>query len=256
MTVYDNKAYTFALVLKPEDAGDAAIEPPERMDFDALLRFPRVTTILEHVLAKPALAQWAYYKTLEGVDILQDHGFLDPDDDLDALLAQNRLRPNDIKEERADQGTATHAYLQALVTGATTVQVDTGHEAGVSKWWRTSGCIPVHSEKVVVSLAHLYAGRFDLLNSRLDWRGTGITDLKTRKVKERKSDKRIYGSDKAQIGAYRVAWNEMFPEARVTWGSVLVAMPDGTFDEEIVGPEWDEIFIRIREIYRLMGEPT
>ncbi len=238
----DNRHYRFALV-----GFNTELVPGE--DF---IPFVRVTEVIQETLAKPALVRWAYQKTVQGVEILQDHALLDPDEDTDELLRMSRIRPEDLKEERADEGTEAHAYLNLLLEKHQPVDAGNPTEAAILKWWKTSGVIPVASEVLLYSLKERYAGRSDSINSRLDWPGKGVTDLKTRKPLEDRQKSSVYSSDKAQIGAYRVAWNEMHPDDKLTWGSVLIARFDGTIEEEIVGPEWDRVWLNLRDIYRVL----
>lgn len=224
-------------------------EPPRDAE---VLSLVRVTTVIAETLAKPALVRWAYDRTLDGVEILQDHGLLDFDEELDTLLRLNRLRPDDLKDERAGQGTEAHEYLNRLLTSGKNEDASNPTEAAILKWWKRSGVLPVESETLLYSLQNRYAGRADSINSRLDGIGKGVTDLKTRKPLATYQKSSVYTSDKAQIGAYRVAWNEMHPDDQLTFGSVLIARHDGTMEEAFVGPEWDRVWLNLRDIYRVL----
>lgn len=263
----DKPGYTF--VLRDENTG--------RYVEDVSITLPSPTTIIKRTLAAPQLVGWAYRTTRDNIsgmvsvltapDMLRDNGrtvltdVLADADELEAYLASNRLRPDDIKDEGAERGKEGHAYLEhlgrAYLTSGEEVAASiaastlsnsthsTGWEQGIAQWWVDRNPRVVASEKVVWSLQgdESYCGSVDLIY--MDKYGDlVVTDLKTREAKgscpikhrteeaARKCHGRVpYDSDHAQVCAYAQAYEEMTGEV-VAYTSVLIVTDDGAYYEE------------------------
>jgi hypothetical protein len=189
---------------------------------------PRVTTIIGQTLAKPELTEWYYRTTIEGVEILHDN-FPEAFEQfaLEELLEANRLRPHDLRDERADEGTETHEYLATLARWTSEIiwpAAGDGYQEAVLDWWESQRKDVVASEAILLSLKHGFAGSCDLV---CDLGNTPrvIVDLKTRRA-----GGQAYVSDHLQLAAYRIAWNEMHPDQPCNPTSVvLLAFDDGTW---------------------------
>jgi hypothetical protein len=188
---------------------------------------PRVTTIIGQTLAKPELTEWYYRTTIEGVEILHDN-FPKAFEQfaLEELLEANRLRPHDLRDERADEGTATHEFL-AQIVGSEYLELPEeapGYDRAVADWVNHTRLNVIASEATLLSLKHGFAGSCDLVCD-LGYTPRVIVDLKTRRA-----GGQAYISDHLQLAAYRIAWNEMHPDQLCNPTSVvLLAFDDGTW---------------------------
>ena len=235
--------YTF--VLKNVSTG--------RYDKDVEIALPSVTTIIGRVLNKPSLPAWYYNQTRDNLAGLVAVSMWDStvaaDDLLDTLsdadmleewLAENRMRPVDIRNARAEEGTAAHTFLEQLCETYLAADKDPaapiavarkmqenpacdGYHHAVADWWLSRQPEVIASEQVVYSLKHGYAGTVDLV-----WEEDGylvVTDLKTRKEGQTVRD-----SDDLQTAAYAEAYEEMTGQT-VYFRSVLIVRSDGSWDE-------------------------
>ena len=232
---------------------------------------PRVTEVIKATLAAPNLIEWTYRRTVDSIagaiGVLQGTG-LDDDsfwetlgdaDLLDEWLQENRIRPIDVRDERASEGHRAHEFLAflaqqtlshgpekgKLIANAVLEESNsTAFSQGVASWWLAESPQPVASEIPLVSLTHRYAGTCDLV-----WRDSEdeliLTDLKTRRA-----GIGVQLSDEIQVTAYIRAYEEM-RQIPVYRGSVLVACDDATFDEQDVSVD-EEVFLRLRELYRMI----
>lgn len=208
-----------------------------------VIELPSVTSIIHRNLAAPALVPWAYRQTVESVEILLEawskseedpSSVFDPtfyEDDLDALLTEARLRPEDIRDEAAERGQAAHAWLERHAAGMedhpTMRHIGPNlYEVGVTDWWNEKKPLVYASEKLLISLRYQYAGTVDLI--WVDKRGKVVlTDLKTRD----NTWTTAYESDLIQVAAYKQAWEEMTGKV-IDRTSVLIVKPDGSWIED------------------------
>lgn len=228
-------------------------------DESNVISLPSVTTIIHATLASPALVPWAYRTTVEGVghllDAYPDETTIDElqNYDLDELLKENKLRPDDIRDAGASRGTDAHAYLEYLagLPHAEALEVaedyvkhgDDAFRLAICKWWCVARPIVVASEARLKSLRYGFAGTVDLVWKQGKNLGPGITDLKTRKA-----NSSSYRDDEAQIAGYTIMWNEENPDNQARWGSVLIAMDDGNFAENSARCS-PETFISIKNVF-------
>ncbi|MGH7273711.1 MAG: hypothetical protein ACREIQ_04555, partial [Nitrospiria bacterium] len=161
-------------------------------------------------------------------------------EELEGLLKEAKIRPIDVRDQRGDEGTATHAFLERLINVAlagdpgdadpiaeVAVQKGPSLEAGVGAWWLESKPIPIAGELFVRSLKHGFAGTVDLVQLHPSASFSLVTDLKTRGV-----GKGVYDSDYVQVDAYAIAYEEMRGH-RVSDTSVLIVREDGSYEESI-----------------------
>jgi hypothetical protein len=177
-------------------------------------QLPSVTHILDVVVNKPALQHWTYRKTLFAVaDLLRRYGGKVPQDpdSLASLLKREKLRPVDVRDSAAKDGTAAHDFMEKLVTAGRREQNRMLKEAlssatppalrGVALWWETERDAVdkvLAAERVLVSFKGRYAGTLDIVFRRTD--GTVVlADLKTGGV---------YHTSFLQLAAYKLAWEE------------------------------------------------
>lgn len=244
----DTATYRWVLMDKSQD-------PPVPLPGVTDIELPSVTTIIKATMAAPALLGWTYRTTLESVDML--HEYYDSiryyrEHDLDALLEVNRLRPDDIRDEAAERGTATHSYLEALASPTAEEDEErfwlaTPYIQAVKDWWEKEQPVVESSEGTVVSLKYGFAGTLDLV-----WSGRHgafrLTDLKTRK--EGFTDP--YISDLVQLDGLRIAWEET-TGVPIGSTSVLVAREDGT-PLEVVRNVPRGIFLKVLDLYNAVRE--
>lgn len=194
----------------------------------------------------------AHEAVLKVLDMLTDA------DMLEEYLAENELRPQDIMEAQGVIGTERHELFETLGRlGLASPSrawkraewilknTDDGHERAIADWWLTRMPIVTASEVRLPSHEHVYCGTCDLV-----WEndlGLTITDLKNRKADdpcgvahrtERAADRchvrHSYESDQIQVGAYEIAWNELYPVNPVYRRTVLIAKADGRWTEDEV----------------------
>lgn len=150
---------------------------------DARLPSPSTIAKMLDTNTEPLL-RWAAKQTCEGVVRL---GHV-PDSGAvlwDALTA-SKLTYSDLREQRAQEGTAVHVRVLEALAGdgpvpslADVTAEERGYAQGVFRFWHEHEPVPIVSEQVVYSAEHGFAGRFDLLALLDDQRV--LIDLKTSK---------------------------------------------------------------------------
>lgn len=263
-----------------------------RYDQDTRISLPRVSTIIQAVLAKPQLVLWAYNTTLDSVAEIvrlmdeEYHGedasrgnsafreaFLDTFGDhelLDEYIRENGLHYDDMSDAAAERGKDAHEFLRVLAQTHKVSESDAlqfadrmqqnardPYKRAVAGWWLQRRPEPLFSEKVVFSLRHGYAGRFDLAAKLFDARVPGepspftvdIIDLKTRRA-----DLSTYKSDEVQLALYKVAAQErgLLSEYPHLGKRVLLASEDGEPAREVEAWVPDEAALKIVELYYLL----
>jgi hypothetical protein len=223
---------------------------------------PSVTTVLD-ILHKPALTWWGMKVGVEGVSKLLEDAWIGPEatgtgwflcddhggpadvDTITRLLTEAKLTVNHQRDKAADRGTRVHR--QALERWAQTWELpdpfyfaegERGYVEGLRKFLEAMPLLsPIHSELMVGSAEHGFAGRFDLYaqtpeieiqtgprTKRVIPNGAGIWDLKT--------SKGIYLSHEIQLAGYRLAMEES-GYGRSDYEAVVVVRSDGTFDVKV-----------------------
>ena len=266
MRVAGNKSY-YEFVLRNANTG--------RYDQSVSIKLDSVTTIIKATLAAPQLVGWAYRVTRDNIaglisvfdewddmpgddDGIGMMGMLSDADMLDEYLKDNRLRPDDVRDEAATRGSTEHGFLERL--GAAGLETEGAAQQvaqdclssdktndfskGIAGWWLDRNPRVVASEVVLVCLQYRFCGSVDLI--WLDDDGQlVVTDLKTRGA-----GKGAYSSDHIQVGAYAIAYEEMYGRM-VDRTSVLVVREDGTWlEEETTIPR--QTFIDLCNVYRAL----
>jgi hypothetical protein len=231
---------------------------------DVVIALPSSTTIIKQTLAAPQLVGWAYRTTRDNIaglvtQLLKQDGVheqifdvLTDGDWLDEVLKENQLRPDDVRDERAEAGSREHKTLETLAgmdpeqayeQAAKRLQEGSqGSERAIYQWWVDTNPTVVSAELILPCVQHGYCGTTDLV-----WydgqHEKVVTDLKTRRA-----ELYDYDSDQFQVDSYRVAYNLLHPEAPAVRGSVLLAFDDGTYDEaEVTLPEGE--FLKVKAVY-------
>ena len=246
--------YTF--VLRNENTG--------RYMKDVTIWLPSSTTIIKQTLAAPALVGWAYRTTRDNIAGLVDTLALMPDlraeqivdmladaDWLDEYLKENQLRPDDVRDEKAEVGSGTHGILEELCRNTrdkaeelATQYLDSaeGSVRAVAGWWLVNQPDVIESEKILPHHREGYCGTTDLVWRPKDTDRVRVTDLKSRRA-----GLYVYEGDQYQVDSYRLAWNAT-QEEQAYDGSVLLAFDDGTYKEEPVTLE-EGAFLNLKVVY-------
>ena len=219
---------------------------------DVVISLPSSTTIIKQTLAAPQLVGWAYRTTRDNIAGLVDQLALMPDlraeqivdmlsdaDWLEEYLKENKLRPDDIKDEAGGRGTKAHSLLERLagyedtehaykvaLTIAEGRDIDPFDRA-IATWWVETTPMVVASERILPCPQHGYCGTTDLV--WYDGQEIVVSDLKTRRA-----GLYDYDSDQYQVDSYRTAYNLLNPANPATRGTVILAFDDGTYGEESV----------------------
>lgn len=252
-----NPNYTF--VLRDENTG--------RYVKDVTISLPSSTTIIKRTLANPALVSWAYRFTRDVISgvvsvFADESGSIDSEvvdmltdaDWLEEFLKENRLRPNDIRDERGETGNKEHAVFERLAKASiedpdaayvlaekTLASPSSPYEEAIASWWLAEEPDVLFSEQVLPCLEHGYCGTVDLVARRAD-KQIVVTDLKTRRA-----GLYDYVSDQFQVDSYITAYNLRYPNTKADGGSVLLVFDDGTWDEvEVVLPPGS--FLRLKAV--------
>lgn len=206
--------------------------------------FPSVTTILEKVLAKPALAGWYYKQAVEGVaNLLRKYGDQTPSDlpSLHSLLSSEGLSPYAQRDEATDHGTKVHKALERLAQGrkvAARPEVES-----LLEWWDIPKDKVVATEKVAVSFRHQYAGTIDLMYCDMDPDHLTLMDCKT--------GKNIHWENVLQLEAYALAWEEMYGRKVSTLKILHLPRLGGCYEYDFpAGGERDTWLDIVRIFYR------
>lgn len=188
---------------------------------------PSVSTILDKSIPKN-LSGWVERLTVKGhIDLRQIRGPVIDTYGPDAVLKEMHAlgcRYYQERDKAADRGTDVHTAFEQLSDGKVPNLRDwpleqRGYIQGFVKWWLKHEPKVLHSEIVVGSWSHQYAGRMDLL-AEIDGR-VGVIDLKTSKA--------IRESHHFQTQGYMIAVSESgyaVPE----FGAILRTAVDGAFE--------------------------
>lgn len=218
-----------------------------KYDKDVTIDLPSSTTIVKATLAAPQLVGWAYRTTRDSIAGLLEYA--DPEtleliagdgDVLEEWLADNKMRPDDVRDERAEEGTAAHKTLEtlselsmkdeeaALLAAQKIIDKPPKDlsQVAVADWFIKTTPTVIASEKVLPNLRYGYCGTCDLVYLR-EGNHVCVLDLKTRRA-----GLYPYTSDEFQVDSYMVAYNSNNPKTPATVGSVLIAYDDGTWREQ------------------------
>lgn len=236
-------------------------------------KLPSVTTILG-ILEKPGLPFWSERLTAEGcIELARDGGLpLDVDGAL-GQLTRRQLRHFQIKEQKAERGKLSHEDLVHLAAGRDLPPLDSypedqrGFVRGLAAFLADYRPEIVHSELMVASLEHGYAGRLDLHaelgittqpNGRPAPRGVGLLDLKTHdrlpSTKPSKANpegqvKTPYPEHLIQVGLYEMASRESGYDP-TDWQAIVRVDAEGNYDFTVSWLE-PEAALELLPAYRL-----
>ncbi len=167
--------------------------------------FPSVTTVLG-VIAKPALIPWARNVALQDVrDTLYEHldsGGQDINELwVDGIIEQARQRPDQVRDEAADFGTASHTLIEQIILGEEPeVLPEFAQVVANFTEWRRKAHLDIHlTETTVYSAKYHYAGSMDAVA----YRGKALV------VIDWKTSNGLYREHALQVAAYAKALEEM-----------------------------------------------
>lgn len=248
----------------PSQAGDNKhyeLVNPKTKELEYL---PRVTSIIGRTLSKPYLVKWAEnfardavffafqeLTPIERLEILEDV------DDFHQWFKDQGLTTDNYTKKRAGEGKEAHATLEKLggydAVDAMKLAHDIldheenwgGYEVAIARWWIATEPKVLHSEALLVSWRHRYAGTVDLIWQDKD-DNVVITDFKSRRA-----DLGMYESDDIQTGAYEIAYKEVRHQTHPMRRTVPLVHPDGTYHEEDAKLPADA-FLDLRSLYRKM----
>ena len=215
-------------------------------------RMTGVTTILNSVLAKPALISWA---SNMAVDYVKEHAKPSIDLHYDytqllAILEEARTAYAKKRDKAADTGTLAHAEVEKYIktgnwTPTGTKQIDDMVMLFIV-WAQKEKVKFLESEKVVWSKKYFYGGKFDFLceiNGKIY-----LGDYKT--------GNSIYKEMQFQTAAYRLALEECEPETKVDGSIIVNTTKDGKFNVEMFfdyeGAK--DGFLACLKLYRLLNQ--
>jgi hypothetical protein len=193
---------------------------------------PGVTTVLNSVLAKPALIQWAWELGRQGLDW------------------------KEVRDSAGDVGTLAHYLIMCTLKGEmpdtseysqADIQKANNSLAKFKSWLKEHPISPIMIETPLVSEEYKYGGTLDLF---AEYNGEfTLTDFKTGKA--------LYPEYFYQVAAYRQLLQEQgwpVASARI----LRIGRDESEGFEEVVRTsletEW-QIFLRCLEIYRLRSPP-
>jgi hypothetical protein len=207
--------------------------------------FPSVSTILDHVLAKPALMHWYFTNTVGAFSILlQRYGSNLPSDipTLMSLLKQHGLGPYETRDARAKQGSSDHNDLSRLVSG----EIDITSNWGLNEWWQgNKKVLRVRANEVpVVSFKHKYAGTVDLVYTYGKNGLLTLGDLKTGAT--------VSVSAYLQLCAYQLAWNELNPSDQIQVTEIIHCPQGKQAFTVLENPFRPEQFLPIVDLYYML----
>lgn len=196
-------------------------------------RLPGTTTVIGRFKESGALIAWAYGRGKEGLELYES------------------------RDKAAELGTLAHSMVEEYIKGndpqsaLDAVHLTKGDSDSVNsafdaflEWYDGNKFEVIAQEVQLVSEKYLYGGTPDAVarDSKgriclLDW----------------KTSNGVYSDYIVQLGAYRILWNENFPEQQLTGGSHLCrfAKEGGDFAHHYF-PNIDEAeraFILMRELY-------
>lgn len=242
---------------------------------------PSASTVLD-VLEKGGLSWWGMKVGVEGVcrlyaradqgteqerfAVLDDLGNVNVDGLVDRLKAE-KLTVNHVKGAAADRGTNVHGALELFAdTGVLPnpdlyPETEAGYVRGLIAFLKDTDPDVEHSELMVGSVMHGYAGRFDLV-AKLNGtkyaskcypkRASIIDQLQPgmRWLLDLKTSKSVYASYHLQTGAYEGAFEEDGYEPVDATGIVRVTA-DGKY-ELVPGRATVEDFVAVLEVSQIV----
>jgi hypothetical protein len=216
---------------------DGKTRPTTLADAKTLRLLPSVTSILS-IFSKPQLDIWKQRQVALAAERVERC-----DGELDDTYA-DRVMAAAFRQvaEAADLGSRIHAALESYYVGVPYPEDLAPYVAPVVKWKQEKQLIFAQREKVVVNLAHGFAGTMDVAVRFGD--GIGVLDFKTRKTKPGMPII-PYDGQAMQIAAYAATfWGEE-SLARVYGGNVFISTTEPgrmevfTYRPEQLVVEWE-----------------
>ena len=174
-------------------------------------RVPSVTTILGRFKDPGGLMYWANQQGLEGRTL------------------------DEARQSVATPGTLAHSLVEAHVNGWPEPAMPAGELGEKARrafenflaWENQSRIVFVHTEHPLVSEVYQFGGRFDAVARQPDG-SLVMCDFKTGG---------IYGEHLLQVAAYRLLWEENFPDRPLADGAHLISFrrDEGDFSHSFFG---------------------
>jgi hypothetical protein len=215
-------------------------------------RMASVSTISKVLDTDPTgLLHWSAGLTCEGVaQLAAQNGSIDwinSGQSIKAALREAELTWTDVRDQAAKRGTNVHELIFAALAErrklpdlADLSEEERGYGRAAMRFWADRDPKPLHAEQMAASVAHGYAGRFDLL-AEID----GVTCLIDAKTRGRGQD-RI--SDHVQLAGYSVAIAESgLGEVEKT--VALILTPEGEY-LEVEGQATEEDWMAALNSYK------
>ena len=220
-----------------------------------------VTTILSSI-AKPALYAWyakmacdqieSRLKAMVGSDVKLT------DEWISEVIAEGRKRPNVVRDEAAELGTAAHLAFEAILKGEEPVAPDAIKQTirEFKTWFKSTDTEIVAQELPVASYIHEYGGRIDAIGYRdgkwgiLDWKtSTGIYAEMAFQVGGG------YASAVEEQYGIKIEWADIvrFPK-KEPWGTEVKPVKD--LDLAKQGFFAALALTRLNDVDLILGEPT
>ena len=208
---------------------------------------PSVTKILGVIDKSEALTWWAFTRTVEAMVQMNNDGvFFSTADEAIMYLAEQKVRPIDLRDQAAERGTNVHEALSLYAEDNppafhTLAESERAYHKSLAGWIIETRPRFFATEVPVVSLAHRYAGTFDYLrHCDCGCGGLVLGDAKTSKA--------IYDSAHLQVAAYAAAYLEL-TGVRVCHTELLHLRADGLAGEVERGVAELEDFLAVAALH-------
>ena len=191
-------------------------------------RVPSVTTIINRFKDSGGLIYWANKQGLDGLTL------------------------DEARTPAAVAGTLAHSLVEAHVNSWEEPELQAPSDViakarnafeNFLRWAEQSRLDFVHTEHSLVSERHRFGGRFDAVAKQVDGRYI-MVDFKTGS---------LYLDHLLQVAAYRMLWNETYPEYELADAAHLLSFKRETadFSHSYFGGLGDETdaFLRMRSLY-------
>jgi genome maintenance exonuclease 1 len=244
--VYQDKAHRYKLRRIRREP--PPLQPSDLEDLK--LRYvPSVSTVLDKAVQKN-LSGWVERQTVAGVIELRQRGRPVERMGAEAILEEMKsqgLRYWNARDDAASRGTSVHKGFEQLAEGKVPKLTDfpvehRGYLQAMCRWWVEFEPVVVHTELMVASWEHQYAGRMDLL-AKVDG-VLGVLDLKTSRA--------VRDSHHYQTAGYQIAVEESgYGVPR--FGAILRAGEDGEY-EYVHSLATPEQFLALHASFRAQRE--
>lgn len=194
-------------------------------------RVDGVTGVLS-VISKPALIYWAVGECLKHVEANLPLGIALDEITKSNLLKEARYAHKRTSDQAAEIGSFVHQWAEDWIAGRNPeMPVNPKIKSSVTqfiKWTSNNDIKFIHSEKLVYSKKHKYAGTFDFICEIGGKRYIG----------DFKSSSAIYEEYWLQVAAYQQAYLEEFPEEKID-GAIIVRLGKDNTLEVVISFNYD-----------------